>query len=220
MTVIESTEISAPVNSKGTLARATRWALQAALDIDRESARADVRDARAKYPDKTNKALARMVVSRARWKGVAVGVVSGLPSNPLAALGAAALDVASVLRINVEMAVRIALIYDETYLDDSEPPYELLIPIIGGTLVGELAQKAALAAGKTLTKAAIEKYVSRGVLKTVKKASLKYLGVKITQKALITKAIPLVSGAIGGSWNFGEVHLVGGRVIHYFENRQ
>lgn len=57
------------------------------------------------------------------------------------------------------------------------------------------------------------------MLRAIKRLALKYLGLKIGQRWLITKVLPVVGGLIGGGWNFGEVHVVGKRTIRYFQDK-
>ena len=45
---------------------------------------------------------------------------------------------------------------------------------------------------------------------------LKYFGLKVTQKGLITKTLPVVGVLIGGTWNYIEVGMVRNRTIKYF----
>ena len=45
---------------------------------------------------------------------------------------------------------------------------------------------------------------------------LKYFGIKVTQKGIITKTLPIVGGMIGTGWNTVEVELIKRRVISYF----
>ena len=199
--------------------RATKWALDLSLHVDREQALGDVRSVRAKYPGASRAVHADQLIARARWKAAAVGIATGMPSNPWVAGGAAVTDVAFLLRIEVALAARIALLFDETFLDDAEPPYELLVPILGGRFAAEVAREVAIRGGMGVTRSLIRKYISKGVLDAIKRLALRYLGLKITQRMLITKVIPVVGGVIGGGWNFGEVGLVGHRVVHYFEDK-
>ena len=188
-----------------------------ALSVNREDTKREVAELKKKYPGKSNKALAKKIRSRARWYATGSGFLTGLPGNPWTMVPAAVADVGLVLRVEVVMACRIALLYDPKFLDDDEPPYEILIPILGIRAFGEALSKAGMRAGTQLTKLAIKKYISKGTLASVKKIALKYFGLKVTQKAIISKSLPIVGGLIGGGWNFTELSLVGGRVISYFE---
>lgn len=199
--------------------RAARWVLEQVLDIDREAAKADVRGLRSRHPAEDRRALADRIIARTRWKGAAVGGGTGLPTNPWVAVPAAALDVGAMLRLDVGMAARIALLFDESYLDDPEPPYELLVPIFGGRLAAEVAREAAIRGAMGATRQAVRRWISKGALESLKRIALKYLGLKITQRALITKVLPIVGALVGASWNFGEVHVVGNRVYAYFEGK-
>jgi hypothetical protein len=123
-----------------------------------------------------------------------------------------------MLRVEIVMASRIALLYDPVFLDDSEPPYELLIPIFGVNATGEALREMGIRGGMGLTRAGIKKYLSKETLKQFKKVMLKYFGLKVTQKGLITKTLPIVGGLLGGTWNYLELSFIGKRVVSYFEN--
>lgn len=194
-------------------------ALGVALNVDPASAKGDVRALRAKYPSLSREELARKLISRARWQGAALGVATGLPSNPWVAVPAAMADVGGLLRIQVAMAARVALLFDERYLDGNDPPYELMAPIMGGRLMSEMGRELAIRGGMGVTRQAIKKVLSKGTLKQFKRLMLKYFGLKVTQRSLITKTLPLVGGAIGGTWNFIEVKVVGERAYAYFDGR-
>lgn len=202
------------------LDKATQWALETALDIDRGAATQDVDAARQRNPGASSDTLARDLIARARWKGAGVGALTGLPANPWVAAPAAVADVALLMRINVSLAARIALLYEPNFLDDQEPPYELLVPIFGGRFASEVLREGAIRGGMGLTRAAIRKYLTKGALEWIKRVALRYLGLKVTQRMIITKVLPVVGGAIGGAWNYGEVHVVGSRTIGYFSGKE
>jgi hypothetical protein len=62
----------------------------------------------------------------------------------------------------------------------------------------------------------IRKYISRELLKAIIRFAARYLGLKLTQKAILTKAIPLVGGVIGATWNWIEVKRIGARGMKYY----
>lgn len=43
---------------------------------------------------------------------------------------------------------------------------------------------------------------------------LKYFGIKVTQKGVVTKTLPIVGGLIGGGWNYIEVSVVKKEQFH------
>jgi len=188
-----------------------------ALTVNRDEAKREIAELKKKYSGKSKRALAKKIRSRARWYATGSGFITGLPGNPWTMVPSAVADVGLVLRVEVTMACRIALLYDPKFLDDDEPPYEILVPIFGVRILGEALSQAGVKAGAAVTKQLIKKHISKGALKAVQKVALKYFGIKVTQKAIISKSLPIVGGLIGGGWNYTELSLVGGRVISYFE---
>ena len=49
-------------------------------------------------------------------------------------------------------------------------------------------------ASQGATKVLIRKYINKDVLKTLVRLALKYLGLRLTQKAIISKTVPVVGG--------------------------
>ena len=133
------------------------------------------------------------------------------------AIPAAITDAGLVLRTQIQLACRIALLFEPDFLNDGEPPYELLVPIMGKRAAAEMMRETAIRGGMGLTRAAIKKYLRKNVLKQFKRIMLKYFGLKVTQRGIITKTLPVVGGVIGGGWNLVEMRRVGQRVIDYFE---
>lgn len=205
---------------KESLEIAKTKAFEAALKIDVDEVRGSAADMKRKHPDESNEELATRIVRGTRWKCTAVGAVSGLPANLLVSVPAAVVDAGMVFTISLNMAARIATIYDETFLDDEDARYELLIPLFGGQVLSQALRELGVRGGMGVTRAAIKKYISKGLLNAIKRIALRYFGKKITQRAIIAKTLPIVGAAIGGGWNNVEAHIVGKRVIEYFSNIQ
>ena len=195
-------------------------ALDFAFSLDASELVAQHRAQKAKHPEANPRKLADELIRRARWKGVAVGFGTGFPSNPWTILPAAIADVGIVLRMEVILAARIAMLFDEQYLDDNNPPYEVMIPIAGGRAMAEAVKELAIAGGKGMTKQAIKAILTKQTLAQFKKLMLKWFGIKVGQRAIISKTLPIVGGAIGGGWNFVEVRAVGERSFRYFADRE
>lgn len=198
--------------------KALTKALEWVVEIDPPAIIASVKAEREKYPDVSNRKLAEKAFSSARWKATSTGFATGLPANPWTAVPAATLDVAVTLRTEVAAVARAAVIYDENFFDDDDAKWELLIPIFGLNVGSQALREFGIRGGMGVTRAAIKKYLSKETLKQFKKIMLKYFGIKVTQKGVITKTLPVVGGLIGGGWNYIEVGRVRKRAISYFES--
>lgn len=93
--------------------------------------------------------------------------------------------------------------------------WELLVPVLGITSGSQLLREFGIAGGQQLTKNMIRRYLAKDGLKQFQRLVLKLFGKKVLQRGLITKSVPIVGGAIGGTWNFVEVKIQGKRVIRY-----
>lgn len=189
------------------------------LAIDRDAERRYVQTLQTRHPDLSRDQLIERLTRRARWWGAGVGFVTGVGSNPWAALPAALADVSAVLHTEVRLACRIALLFDPQFLDDPEPPYELLVPIFGTRAASELAGRAVIQGGRAVTQHMLQGLLARGGALQLRNWMLKYLGLRVTQRGVVTKLVPIVGGVIGGGWNYAEMSIVAGRVQRYFEGR-
>jgi hypothetical protein len=192
--------------------------LEWVVDINLEAIATSVAEERNQHPELTNQQLAGNAFSHARWKAVSAGVATGLPANPWITLPAATTDIAITLKAEVYAAAWTAIIYDASFFDDDEAKWELLIPVLGLNVGSQFAREIGITGGMGITRAAIRKYLSKETLKAFQKLILKYFGIKITQKSVITKTLPIIGGLIGGAWNYLEVNQIKSRTISYFEN--
>jgi hypothetical protein len=193
--------------------------LEWVIDIDLAAIVASVAEERNQHPELTNKQLAGNAFSHARWKATYAGLVTGLPANPWVALPAATTDIALTLKTEVYAAARTAIIFDESFFDNEEAQWELLIPVLGLNVGSQFARELGITGGMGITRAAIRKYLSKETLKAFQRIMLKYFGLKVTQKGVITKTLPIIGGLIGGAWNYLEVGRIRSRTISYFENK-
>jgi hypothetical protein len=192
--------------------------LEMALAVDPYESRAYVDGLRARYPEMDRRQLADHMIQRARWWGAGFGFMTGMPQNPLITVQAVFTDMAALLRTEVILACRIGLLFDRHLLDANEPPYELLVPIMGTRAASEVARNALTIGGMELTRQALRSFLRAGGIKTFRRIMLKYFGIRVTQHGLMTRAVPLVGGLVGGGWNYMELKLVGERVYKYFED--
>ncbi len=178
---------------------------------------AAVASERTAHPSATNRQIAERFLRGTSYRLGTTGFISGLPSNPAYAVPAGVAESLTTINEQMQLAARIALIYDPDFFDSESAVEELLVPILGAAKVGELLRNAAVKASGTITRRLIRDNLKGAALKQFKKLVLKYLGLKITQRALITKTIPVVGGFIGGAWNFGQTRTIGFRVIDFME---
>lgn len=94
--------------------------LEWVVDIDPPAIVASVKAEKEKYPQATQKDLAKKAFSASRWKAASCGFATGLPANPWVAVPAATTDIAITLRMEVAAVARAAVIYDENFFDDEE----------------------------------------------------------------------------------------------------
>ncbi|MGF6768753.1 hypothetical protein P3T18_001223 [Paraburkholderia sp. GAS199] len=200
-------------NEDGALTKILEWV----INIDVPAITASVAAVREKNPNLSNRELAHKAFSGARWKATTVGVVSGLPANLAVAVPAAVADFGATIRLEVAAAARVAVIYDPHFFDNEDASMELLFPIFGIDLASQFAREFGVRGAMGLTREAIKKILKKQTLEAFKKIMLKYFGIKVTQKGVITKTLPIVGGIIGGGWNYVEVGVIRNRTIRYFE---
>lgn len=193
--------------------------LEWVIDIDQPAIIASVAAERGRTPSASNRNLADTSFSRVRWKATAAGIATGLPANPWVAVPAATADVAATLKLETLAAARVAVIYDPSFFENEDAAWELLIPIFGINVGSQFFRELGIRGSMGVTRSTIKKYLTKETLRQLQKVMLKYFGIKVTQKGIISKTLPIVGGLIGGAWNFVEVNKVRNRTIRYFENR-
>lgn len=186
------------------------------IDLEPALIRHDAQGLKLRYPGVTNEILAEHIFAQARWKATASGALTGLPSNLAVAAPAALLDVTALLRLEAQAAARVACLYDPTFLDDAEAKWEVLVPVFGLSVVSQLARQAGMRVGMAASREVMRKLLSRGSVRALQRILMQRFGARVTQRALITKTLPLVGALIGGAWNYGEVTLLRARCVRYF----
>lgn len=185
-------------------------------DVDKLKVRSAIKSARAENSNLNNLELATQFFNNSRLKAAAAGFGLGVAGNPLAIVPAAIADITITTKTEVFAAACVAEIFEEGFLDADTAKYELLVPVFGASALNQFAAELGVNAGKTITKDLIKKFLSKETLKQFKKIMLKYFGIKVTQKGIITKTLPIAGGIIGAGWNAIEVSIMKRRVIEYF----
>jgi hypothetical protein len=186
------------------------------IDLEPAMIRHDAAGLQLRYPGVGNAILAQHIFAETRWKATASGALTGLPSNLAVAAPAALIDVAALLRLEARAAARVACLYDPDFFEDGEAKWEVLIPVFGLNVISQLARQAGMRAGMAVSRQALRKLLSKGGFQALKRILLQHFGARVSQRALITKTVPLVGALIGGAWNYGEVTLLRARCVRYF----
>lgn len=172
-------------------------------------------DARLDDPNADALGAARRIVKTSRSWGAAAGATTGLAASPLTMLPAAVADMAAMLRIEGRLAGTVAALLDPDSLNDPAAFRRDIIRVIFPGAVSQALRKIGVRVGEEATKSLIAKYASKALMKEIGEQAARRLGVRITEKMIATKAVPLVGAGIGGAWNWLEIQAIGARAIGY-----
>ncbi len=159
---------------------------------------------RRRFPDATAYELAQQAFNDVRLSVITAGAAMGLAANPLLSVASALADLSITTRAQLFAAACAAELLIPGFLNSETARYELLVPVLGSTVISQLAVELGLKAARTATRDAVMKRV---------------FGRRVTQRALITKTIPLVGCLIGGAWNAMEVEVIKNRTLRYLTNQ-
>jgi len=182
---------------------------------DPDECRRTAAELRLEHPDFTAEQVAREAVRSAKRWAAAMGAATGVAANPITLLPAAIAEAATLLRIEGKMAGVIAALLDPDSLSDSHAFRRDVLRVVFPGAFSQALRKIGIRVAENSTKQMIEKLVTRGVLKEVGEHTAKWLGVRLTEKAIATKAVPLVGMGIGAVWNWVELQAIGLRAIAY-----
>jgi hypothetical protein len=186
---------------------------------DREHCRKAAEELVARNPGMSREKLAQHAVGSARRWAAGAGAATGVAANPIIALPAAFADMAAVLKIEGTMAGTVAALIDPASLDNPATfPADVLAIVFPGA-VSQALRQLGVRWGQRITQELIRLYLTEGVLKSVTRLASRYLFVHVTEKALVSKTVPLVGAGIGAGWNWLEVKAVGVRAIHYYQRK-
>ena len=117
------------------------------------------------------------------------------------------------------MAGTIAALLDPASLDNPNTfPADVLAIVFPGA-VSQALRQLGVRWSQRISQALIRKYLSEGLVKSVTRLASRYLFVHVTEKAIVSKTVPLVGAGIGAGWNWLEVKAVGTRAIHYYQRK-
>ena len=186
---------------------------------DREQCRKAAADISAQNPGQSPEQLARRAVGSAQTWAAAAGGATGAAANPLIMVPAALADMAAVLRIEGVMAGTVAALLDPASLDDPQKFQADVVTVIFPGAVSQALRQIGVRWGQHITQELIRRYFTEGLMKSVTALASRYMFVHVTEKALVSKTVPLVGAGIGAGWNYLELKAVGNRAIRYYQHQ-
>ncbi len=181
--------------------------------------RDDAQQLRLQDPNASSEMIAQRAVKDARKWAASVGAVTGIAASPLTFLPAAVADAAAMLRLEGKLAGVIAALLDPASLDEPEMFRRDVLRNVFPGAVSQALRKFGIRATEEATKNLVRKLAGREATKELTERAAKLLGIRLTEKAIATKTIPLVGAGIGAAWNWTEIQLVGYRTIDYHLGR-
>ena len=197
--------------------------LEKLLDLvipDPDECRRDAQELRLKDPDASAETSARRAVKESRKWAASVGAATGLAASPITLLPAAIADAAAMLRLEGKLVGTIAALLDPDSLNDPDTFRRDIIRNVFPGAVSQALRKLGVRAGEQATKNLVRKLASREAAKELTERAAKLLGIRLTEKAVASKTVPIVGAGIGAAWNWTEIQLVGNRAIDYHLGRE
>ena len=189
------------------------------MSFDVCKVRQEVMLLRRRFPDATSYELAEQAFSDVRLRVTAAGAAMGLAANPLLSLAGALADLSVTTRAQLFAAACAAELLIPGFLDSDTARYELLVPVLGSSVISQLAVEFGLKAAKTATREVVVRLINQRSLRLINAVITKVFGRRVTQRAVITKTIPIVGCLIGGVWNAMEVEVIRSRTLRYLTNQ-
>ena len=173
----------------------------------------------ANHPGLSREELARKAVGEARRWAAGTGGMTGLVASPITMLPAALADMGAMLRLEGQMAGVVAALLDPPTLMDKKAFDADVITVVFPGAVSQALRTVGVRAGQQITRTLIQKYLTESFVKEATRFAGKYLMIRVTERAVMSKTVPLVGAGIGAAWNFAEMEVVGRRAIRYYQNR-
>ena len=186
------------------------WLMPDPADCERAA-----QELRLAHPNLTDPQRARMAVRDSRKWAATIGGATGLAASPVTMLPAAVADAAAMLRLEGKLAGTIAALLDPDSLKQKETFQREIIRSVFPGAVSQALRKVGIRAGEEATKAVIRKALTREAGKEIGERAVKFLGIRLSEKAIATKTLPIVGAGIGAAWNWLEIQAVGNRAVDY-----
>ncbi len=182
---------------------------------DADNCRRAAEELRLANPNMTAEQHARQAVKDARKWAASVGAATGAVASPLTMFPAAIADAAAMLKLEGKLAGTVAALLDAESLNDPDAFRRDIIFNVFPGAVSQLIRRMGVRASEEAMKNFLRRTLTREASKEMVERSAKMLGIRLTEKALATKAVPLVGAGIGAAWNWVEIQTVGNRAVNY-----
>ncbi len=158
------------------------------------------------------------ITGAAASAGQITTLLSGGMMSVAVMVGAIGSEMLYLSRIQMRLVLDMTVVYDMP-LDPDDP--EDMLMIFGyalGVAPAEMLGKGIHVAAKGAAEHAIKKYVSKGTLKALQDMG-KRIGVRILQKTVLKYGVPVISAAVGSSYNYVTTKSVGAIAKAHIRNR-
>ena len=189
------------------------------ISFDDCKVRQEVDLLRRRFPEATTYELAEQAFSDVRLQVITAGAAMGLAANPLLSVAGALADLSVTTRAQLFAAACAAELLIPGFLDTDTARHELLLPVLGGSVISQLGAEFGLKAAQTATREFVIRFINQRGLRVMNAVLTRVFGRRVTQRALITKTIPFVGCVIGGAWNAVEAEVIRNRTLRYLTDQ-
>jgi hypothetical protein len=174
---------------------------------------------RQEHPGEAASELAQRAIADARRWAATAGGVTGAAANPLIMVPAALADIAAVLRIEGKMAGTVAALLDPKVLDDRAAFEADILSIVFPGAISQALRQIGVRASQRLTRTLVRKYFAERLVQSAAGFATKRMFLHVSERAIVSKTVPIVGAGIGAGWNWLELHAVGRRAVGYYQNK-
>lgn len=172
-------------------------------------------EVRLAHPNLTDEERAKRAVKDSRKWAASIGAATGMAASPITMLPAAMADAAGMLKLEGKLAGTVAALLDPESLKSPENFRRDILRSVFPGAVSQALRKLGVRAGEEATKAMVRRMMTHEAGKEIGERAVKFLGIRLSEKAVATKTIPLVGAGIGAAWNWLEIQAVGMRAVNY-----
>jgi len=182
------------------------------------SVAAYVNKLRTQNPGITDDALAKKIVHRKAFKNGWVGAATGVGGILVLPVTIPA-DLVASWRIQAFMCMSVAYVYGHT-AETTDLKTDIYL-IMAGDTAKQALKRLGIEVGKTVTRKAVEKYITREVMVKIWKVIGQRIITKAGQKSLtsFTRMVPLIGAPIGFGFDWFSTRAVGHCAMEYYSGR-